>query len=316
MQSWLPKLERALEIQAESAHENFRVFLTAEPHAFPHTRNIPPGTLEAAIKIINMPPSSLKANMRRAFAQFTGATYDACTKHSEVRGMIFSLSMFHACLVGRHKFGSQGWSRSYGFNFGDLTISGNVIGNYLNNNEFVPWKDVKYIIAEVMYGGHITDRWDRRVAVSYMDEMMRAECFTGMELIPGFKAPKVDEEFDFYRDYIEETFPVEPPVLFGLHNNAEIGFLLASADGLFGIIIELGGVGGGDGGGGGGGDNMALVEGFENQVPEPFDEITLGQRIEDENPYVCVVTQEVARMNMLTGEITRSLAELKLGLLG
>jgi len=61
---------------------------------------------------------------------------------------------------------------------------------------------------------------------------------------------------------------------------------------------------------------MALVEGFENQVPEPFDEITLGQRIEDENPYVCVVTQEVARMNMLTGEITRSLAELKLGLLG
>ena len=38
MQSWLPKLERALEIQAETAHDDFRVFLTAEPHAFPLTR--------------------------------------------------------------------------------------------------------------------------------------------------------------------------------------------------------------------------------------------------------------------------------------
>merc|ERR1711988_873822 len=65
-----------------------------------------------------------------------------------------------------------------------------------------------------------------------------------------------------------------------------------------------------------GSDNMALVESFEVQVPEPFDEITLGQRIEDENPYVSVVMQEVARMNKLMGEINRSLAELKLGLLG
>ena len=144
MQSWLPKLERALEIQAETAHEDFRCFLSAEPHAFALTRNIPPSTCEAAIKIINMPPSSLKANMRRAYAQFSQNTLDSCEKAPEMRGMLFSLAFFHACLVGRHKFGSQGWSRKYGFNFGDLGISADVIRNYLNNNEEVPWADVRF----------------------------------------------------------------------------------------------------------------------------------------------------------------------------
>jgi dynein heavy chain len=61
---------------------------------------------------------------------------------------------------------------------------------------------------------------------------------------------------------------------------------------------------------------MSIVESFEAQVPEQFDEITLDQRVEDRNPYVCVVLQEVERMNKLMFEITRSLAELKLGLLG
>jgi len=232
--------------------------------------------------------------------------------------MIFSLTMFHACLVGRHKFGSQGWSRKYGFNFGDLTICGDVVRNYLNNNLEVPWKDVKYIVAEVMYGGHITDRWDRRVAVAYLNEMMVPECFTGFPVLPGFKAPPPDNEYDFFANYIEENFPVETPILFGLHNNAEIGFLLASADSSFSIIIDLGGISGGGGGGGGGGkrDPMVMVEELENKVPPLFDEITLDQRVQNRNPYVCVVLQEVERMNQLMREINRSLGELKLGLLG
>jgi len=61
---------------------------------------------------------------------------------------------------------------------------------------------------------------------------------------------------------------------------------------------------------------MAMVEELEARIPELFDEITLDQRVEDRNPYVCVVLQEVERMDKLMGEIGRSLAELKLGLLG
>ena len=146
-----------------------------------------------------MPPATLKANLRRAFAQFSDATFDGCNKKREIRAMVFGLCFFHACMVSRHKFGHQGWSRSYGFNFGDLTISANVIANYLNANDFVPWKDIRYIIAEVMYGGHITDNFDRRVDMAYLTEIMQVELFANCDLAAGFKSPPCEENYDYYR---------------------------------------------------------------------------------------------------------------------
>ena len=58
-----------------------------------------------------------------------------------------------------------------------------------------------------------------------------------------FKAPPPDQDYNWYKNYIEEQFPHEGPALFGLHNNAEIGFLLASADALFTIVVDLSGAG-------------------------------------------------------------------------
>ncbi len=40
----------------------------------------------------------------------------------------------------RRKFGAQGWNRNYPFNNGDLTISVNVLYNYLEANSKVPCK--------------------------------------------------------------------------------------------------------------------------------------------------------------------------------
>jgi dynein heavy chain len=47
-----------------------------------------------------------------------------------------------------------------------------------------------------------------------------------LTLAPGFKSPdpvKFDREA--YRKYIEEKLPMEQPQMFGLHPNAEIGYL-------------------------------------------------------------------------------------------
>lgn len=319
MSKWLPKLNRMLEVCAENAHENFRAFLSAEPHPDPQKKYIPQNILESSIKVVNMPPTTLKANVRRAYAQFSQATLEGCAKKREIRAMIFGLSFFHACMVSRHKFGSQGWSRSYGFNFGDLTISGNVISNYLNANDFVPWKDVRYLIAEVMYGGHITDHWDRRVDIAYLEEIMKPEMFSGFDLTVGFKMPPCDEDFQFYSKYIEEKFPTETPPLFKLHNNAEIGFLLESSRALFVILSDLGGIVLSDEeGGSGAGSALSMVDAFLEQTPVQFDADDLATRAEAHltNPFVCVLLQEVQRMNLLLGTLVGSLQELKLGLDG
>ena len=60
-----------------------------------------------------------------------------CSRENEFKSILFSLCYFHACIVERRKFGPQGWNRSYPFNTGDLTISVNVLYNYLEANSKV-----------------------------------------------------------------------------------------------------------------------------------------------------------------------------------
>lgn len=66
---------------------------------------------------------------------------------------------------------------------GDLNISVSVLYNYLEANSKVPWEDLRYLFGEIMYGGHITDDWDRRLCISYLEELMQPELVTITRLL-------------------------------------------------------------------------------------------------------------------------------------
>lgn len=54
----------------------------------------------------------------------------------------------------------------------------------------MPWDDLRYLFGEIMYGGHITDDWDRRLCRTYLAEYVRAEMLEGEILLaPGFQIP-------------------------------------------------------------------------------------------------------------------------------
>ena len=57
METWLPKLERSLEIAAETGHDDFRCFLSAEAPPLPNQQSVPEGILQSSIKVSNEPPS-------------------------------------------------------------------------------------------------------------------------------------------------------------------------------------------------------------------------------------------------------------------
>lgn len=61
-------------------------------------------------------------------------TLEMCARENEFKSILFALCYFHAVVAERRKFGPQGWNRSYPFNTGDLTISVNVLYNYLEAN--------------------------------------------------------------------------------------------------------------------------------------------------------------------------------------
>ena len=57
-------------------------------------------------------------------------------------------------------------------------------------------------------------------------------------LAPGFATPP-NMDYTGYHNYITDNLPPESPLLYGLHPNAEIGFLTASSEKLFKTVFEL-----------------------------------------------------------------------------
>ncbi|XP_050681906.1 dynein beta chain, ciliary-like [Leptidea sinapis] len=319
VKKWLPSLEKKMESYAHGYHEEYRLFMSAEPAATAAAHIIPQGILESSIKITNEPPTGMQANLHKALDNFNQETLEMCGKEAEFKAILFSLCYFHAVVAERRKFGPQGWNKIYPFNVGDLTISVFVLYNYLEANSKVPWEDLRYLFGEIMYGGHITDDWDRRLCNAYLEELMQPDLVDGeLQLAPGFPAPP-NTDYAGYHQYIEDAMPAESPYLYGLHPNAEIGFLTTTSENLFRTIFEMQPR-----------DAQAsgattvtredkvkqMLDEIAEKLPEEFNMVEIMGKVEERTPYVIVAFQECERMNHLTGEMKRSLRELDLGLKG
>nr|XP_054596285.1 dynein axonemal heavy chain 11 [Nothobranchius furzeri] len=319
---WLPSLDILLETAAVASHPSYRVFITGEPSHSSEQHVIPRGLLENAIKITNEPPSGMNPSLHAALNNFNQDTLDMCSREQEFNSMLFSLCFFHACVTERRKFGPQGWNHTYPFSTGDLTISANVLFNYLEANTKsmqVPWEDLCYLFGEIMYGGHITDDWDRRLCKTYLQECMHPRMFVAeLFLCPGFLSPSF-LDYSGYHRYIDEHLPCENPTLYGLHPNAELECLTVTSETLFKTLLEL------QPRDSSRGDEAAqsseekvlsIIDEVLEKVPDEYNMSEMMTKTADRSPYTLVCFQECERMNLLLAEIRRSLSELQLGLKG
>ena len=310
---WLSKLEKKLEALIDGAHPEFRVFLSALPQNV-----VPVQILQNSIKLTNEPPSGLRPNMVRAYNSFNESVWEGSGKQSELKGVIFALCFFHAVVCERRQFGAIGWNRAYPFAPGDLSACIIVASNFLNDAPKVPWDDLRYIFGEIMYGGHITDNFDRRLCAAYLATYVREELLDGLAFFPKFEAPPPNLSYKQYVEYVDEQLANDTPTAFGLHANSEIGFMSQQADALFKAAAELQP----RGGAGSGGMTLQekvkrILDDITEKLPDLFPLGELQERTQDDiTPYTSVFLQECERMNMLLFELKRSLAELDLGLKG
>uniref|UniRef100_A0ACB8FVC2 Dynein heavy chain 11, axonemal n=1 Tax=Sphaerodactylus townsendi TaxID=933632 RepID=A0ACB8FVC2_9SAUR len=159
---WLGTLEKLLEEYGKQSHEDYRVFISAEPAPTPEEHIIPQGILENSIKIINEPPTGMLTNLHAALYNFDQEVLELCSREQEFKSIFFSLCYFHTCVAGRRKFGPQGWNRRYPFNMGDLTICVNVLYNYLEANSKFTGITVAISLAAAFYetqGEALHDDW-------------------------------------------------------------------------------------------------------------------------------------------------------------
>lgn len=300
--------------EGQKGHKDFRVFLSAEP-----SNVIPIGVLQRSVKLTSEPPTGIRQNIVRAIANFSDEPWERSAKPTEYRCIMYSMCFFHAVVVERKKFGPLGWNRAYPFNAGDLTTCLEVAANYIEDRPKVPWEDLRYVFGEIMYGGHITDDWDRVLCMAYLQSYIIPECCDGLQLAPGLTVPSPMS----YTEYISgltnaEDFPVESPLLYGLHPNAEINYRTTQAEVLFRVINEL------QPKKHSGGDSLSpqdvvqqKIDEIRERLPEQHNLMDLAERLEeDRTPQQHVFYQESERMNLLIETLATSLEELDLGLKG
>lgn len=88
--------------------------------------------------------------------------------------------------------------------------------------------------------------------------------------------------------------------MFGMHPNAEIGYLTTMCETLFDTILS---VQGGSGGAGGSKDDivMTTLTTLKANTPQEHNIFDVVAKIKDKTPFVVVCLQEIERMNLLLG---------------
>ncbi|SCM22337.1 dynein heavy chain, putative [Plasmodium berghei] len=168
MTKWLKEFEEILDKIISNAHKDFRLFLSSTIPFENNTQLLPEKLLKKCFRVNNEKSYSLKENIKCCLDKFENKEYD-----TKIKTVIFGLSYYHSLLSGRFLYGKIGFSRVYSFNDNDLEISFNIIKRYLSNNENFPLADVLFLVGEIIYGGHITDIWDRRINKTYIRNILK-----------------------------------------------------------------------------------------------------------------------------------------------
>ena len=220
--SWMGELERIQEEQVESdIHPEYRLWLTSEP-----SKNFPVPVLQSGIKLTNEPPKGLKANLGRTFQDVTEENYLGCAKSMEYKKLLFSLAFFHAVILERRKFGAIGWNIPYEWMTSDFVTSKMQLFMYLNEQEVIPYGTLKVLVAEINYGGRVTDDKDVRLIKALLDKYFTPEVMNPtytFSMSGIYKCPEA-EALEDVKDYIKSLPLDDDPEVFGLHSNANITF--------------------------------------------------------------------------------------------
>ncbi|XP_069015317.1 dynein axonemal heavy chain 2 [Embiotoca jacksoni] len=316
--SWMPELDRLIkELQVQIPHPNFRLWLSSSPHPeFPIT------ILQAGIKMTTEPPKGVKANLKRLYQLVTENQFNRCSKPVLYRRLLFSLCFFHSILLERKKFLQMGWNIVYGFNDSDFEVSESLLHLYLDEYEEVPWDALKYLIAGVNYGGHVTDDWDRRLLITYINDYFCdaaiSQPYFQLSSSTFYYIPR-DGPQSFYKDYITNLPSTELPEVFGQHANADIASQIAETRTLFDTLLSLqpqvtstttAGPSRED-------KVLELLAEIRGKIPPLINyEDTRSHLQHDPSPHNVVLLQEIQNYNSLLDTITSSLVELEKGIKG
>ena len=315
--SWMPRLEALIEaFDPNLIKKEFRLWLTSMPSG-----SFPVSVLQIGVKMTKEPPKGLRANVTSSFYAFKEDDIHHVSKPGEFKKLLFAECLFHAVIQERRRFGSLGFNIPYEFNDSDRTVCVSQLRKFLGMYDYVPFDVLKFLFAEINYGGRVTDDWDRRCMLTMICDFIDHKTLdTGYHFSPSGVYKTVEPgNRQYYLSHLE-SWPINPaPEVFGLHENADITSARNETRSLLTTVLSMMTVGG-TGGGASSRDHLLAVTatGIQQRLPAPFNIIDFQEKYPTkyEESMNTVVVQEAVRYNKLLKQMAVDVREFLRALKG
>ncbi|XP_013098623.2 dynein axonemal heavy chain 2 [Stomoxys calcitrans] len=314
--SWMPTLDKIIAtMQTMKLDRRFRLWLSSSPHP-----EFPISILQTSIKMTTEPPRGIKANMKRLYSNVNVDNFEAASDPSQYKKLLFSLCFFHTILLERKKFLQLGWNVIYSFNDSDFEVSEVLLLLYLNAYEETPWGALKYLIAGVNYGGHVTDDWDRRLLTTYINQYFCDDAITTrkyrLSSLDNYFIPR-DGDVQSYLDHIQQFPTFDKPEAFGQHSNADIASLIGETRLLFETLLSMQVESSASVGESKEVKVLRLARDISQSTPNELNYEQTAKLIGlNRTPLQVVLLQEMERYNVLLRHIKVQLRDLQMGIRG
>ncbi|XP_051780645.1 dynein axonemal heavy chain 6-like [Erpetoichthys calabaricus] len=201
----------------------FRLWLCSRPES-----SFPLSVLQKGLKIAVEPPQGLKKRLLHTFSSCLGEVteemYAKTSTNPTWKRLLFGLCFFNAVLHERKKYGPLGWNIPYEFSSSDLEVALQSLEMLLEGAVDVPCQALRYLTGEVVYGGRVTDSWDRRCLLSTLDHFYHPSVLLDKQTFSKdttYKPIPVTASLVDCRKHIESLPDHESPELYGMDHCAK-----------------------------------------------------------------------------------------------
>jgi len=307
----------ASEERKSSINEESRIWITSEPHP-----KFPIGLLQMSIKLTNEPPQGIRAGIVRSYSWLSQDALETF-RRPEWKPLLFTQCFLHSVVQERRKFGPIGFCVPYEFNQGDWAASVQFLQNHLTligedvRKGAVSWETIQYMVADIQYGGRITDNKDRELFFTITEKLFDpAIVQQNFAYAPGYGLPQSDD-INKHREFVRDTYPdVDMPRVFGMANNADITYRSRQAQLVLSTILDVQ-----PRSSGGSGTLtreqtvLKITESYLRQLPERWDP-DKREKLGDKAPLSIFAGQEIDRLKVTIRVIRQTCVDLKLAVDG